>query len=683
MHARRLIFAAVLLLATSVFGQTATSPAPTEGKHVYTPADFAQFAPKTALDLLNRVPGFTIKSEDTSQRGLGTATGNVVINGQRLSGKNNDVVTELSRIPVSNVERIEIVDAASLNIPGLSGQVANVIVRTGGITGQWEYRPEFRAYYTDPLFTRFSVSMSGRSGPVQYTFGADNRGNRSGAGGPTRVFNPDNTLREFRDEQWRGNFDQPRLSSRFVYDGPNAAKGNLNLSYGRRFFDYRETGTRTSGSTTTDRLVTEKQTGHDYEAGGDYEFGLGIGRLKLIGLARGDRYPDVTTVTASLPGAGASDGVRFTQTGDEKEQIARGEYRWKSHGSDLQVSVEGAFNSLDNVSRLFALNSVGDFTEEPLPGGIAKVTEDRYEMIGSWGRALSSALTVKAAAGGEYSKLQQVGAGGKTRSFRRPKGELSAAWKASPSTDVNFKFARRVGQLNFFDFLASVDVTNVITNAANPDLVPEQSWDSEIEAVRNLGKLGSTTLRVYHRLIDDIVDIVPIGVDGEAPGNLDRATIYGLTTTSTLNLDRFGWRGVRVDLSGDLARSSVKDPLTFETRPISNALQEAAALSVRYDIPSTFWATGTDWSYQRNALNYRLTEVGRQYEGPVWGDIYVENKNVHGMTVRASVNNLIAADSNWDRTVYAGRRNVAPVASIEHRHRNIGPIFSFQVRGKF
>src|SRR5204863_3825235 len=116
----------------------------------------AQFAPRTALDMLNRVPGFSIKQEDQA-RGLGEATGNVVINGQRISGKSNDVVTELSHIPAANVERIEIVDGATLNIPGLSGPVANVIVRSTGISGQWEYRPEFRAHYTDPLFTRFAV----------------------------------------------------------------------------------------------------------------------------------------------------------------------------------------------------------------------------------------------------------------------------------------------------------------------------------------------------------------------------------------------------------------------------------------------------------------------------------------------------------------------------------------------
>jgi hypothetical protein len=673
----RTIVVPLLFLCLPLFAQT---PA-VEKPRTYTPADFVQFAPRTALDMLNRVPGFSIRQED-GDRGLGDATGNVVINGQRLSGKSNDVVTELSRIPAADVERIEIVDGATLNIPGLTGQVANVIARSSGMHGQWAYRPEFRSYYTDPLFTRFDVSLSGTRGPVQYTLGVDNRGNRSGAGGPTWIFNDDRSLRELRNEEWRGNSDRPRASARFVIDAPGDATANVNLSYGRLYYDFLENGTRTNVTTgARTRRVTEDQHGDNYEIGGDYEFGLGTGRLKFIGVGRGSRYPDdVTVVTTFADGSTA--GNRFTQAGDESEMIGRGEYRWKSRGAEWQISAEGAFNSLDNVSRLFELRPDQTFAEVALEGGIAKVEEDRYEVVGSYGRSIAKNLTMKLAAGGEYSRLAQVGAGGTTRTFYRPKGELSAAWKASPRTDVNVKLARRVGQLNFFDFLASVDVSTDVETSANPELVPEQSWDLDIETVRNLGAVGSATVRLYGRLIDDIIDYVPIGATGESPGNLDRASLYGIETRGTFNLDRFRLSGVRLDASLQWQGSDVEDPLTGEHRPISNSLQEGASISLRHDVPRTNWAWGTDYEYYLNAKNYRLTETGRLWEGPIWGDVYIEHKNVHGLTVRAGVYNLVAADSMWDRTVHDGRRT-DPVAFIEHRDRQIGPIFSFQVRGKF
>ena len=54
-----------------------------------------------------------------------------------------------------------------------------------------------------------------------------------------------------------------------------------------------------------------------------------------------------------------------------------------------------------------------------------------------------------------------------------------------------------------------------------------------------------------------------------------------------------------------------------------------------------------------------------------------------GLTVRASAGNLLNARSRWDRTVYAGRRNSAPIDFVEKRDRLIGPIFSLSVKGTF
>jgi hypothetical protein len=676
MNVRALV---ILLACITVLAPASAQTPAADSARIYLPADFAQFVPKTALDMVNRVPGFSIR-EEADERGLGQATGNVLINGQRVSGKSNDVVTALSRIPAQTVERIEVVDGATLDIPGLSGQVANVIVQSGGISGQYAYRPEFRSYNTDPLFTRFDISVSGTRGPVQYTLGLDNRASRSGASGPTWIYNPAGTLIEDRDELWRSNAEQPRLSGRFVFDGPGTSIGNLNLSYGRLYYDYLETGSRISpGSAARARRVTVDEGGDNYEVAGDYEFGLGIGRLKLIGVTQGRHIPSETNVFTTFADGSPNAASRFTSTGDEREMIGRGEYRWTGRGAEWQISAEGAFNSLDNTSQRFELRPTGTYEEIPLPGGTARVEEDRFEVMGSYGRSLSAAVTMKLSAGGEYS---QLGGGGDTRSFRRPKGELSAAWKLSPVTDLNVKLARRVGQLNFFDFLASVDLQNDVETAANPDLVPQQSWELELEGVRSLGRYGTTTLGVYGQQIDDIIDTVPIGATGQAPGNLDHAIVYGVDSRSTVNLDAFGWAGARLDVHVVLQRSEVEDPLTGEKREISNSVLQGSSFALRHDLQGSDWAWGAGASYQLNAMNYRLTEVGRLWEGPVWGELYLEHKNLFGLTVRGGIYNLLAADSMWDRTVHAGRRT-DPVAFVEERDRMIGPIFSFSVRGKF
>jgi hypothetical protein len=668
--------------ATPAPAPAPAAPAGVEGPRTYLPADFARFAPRNALDMLRQVPGFTIR-EASQERGLGQATGNVLLNGQRISGKSDDVVTQLSRIPAVNVQRIEIRDGATLAIPGLSGQVANIVARAGGISGQYAWRPEFRRYFTDPLFTRFESSVSGRQGPIEYTLGLENQSSHSGAGGFTRILDAGGNLIDLRNDIWTGEFEQPRISGRFVIDGPGSSVGNLNLSYRQFWYDYVENGERSGpGRIDRTRRVRINEDGHNYEIGGDFEFALGPGRLKLIGLDRFEHDVPDTVVVTHFADASPDVGDRFARIGDEAERIGRLEYRWNGGGADWQVSAEAAFNSLDNVSQLFSLNTAGDFVEIPLPGGTARVEEDRYEVMGSYGLPLAPNFRIQLALGGEYSQLSQVGGGGLTRTFWRPKGQLTAAWKPDARTDVNLRLQRRVGQLNFFDFLASVNLGDERENAGNPNLVPPQSWEAEAEIVHNLGAWGTTTLRPYFHLIDDIVDTIPIGATGESPGNIDRAIRYGVEWKSTINFDPLGWTGAKLDARFQHQRTRLDDPLTGEPRPISNSLRDLVELSLRHDVPETDWAWGSGLSYAFSARDYRLTEVGRLWEGPVWMSVYVEHKDVFGLTVRGTIGNILGADSLWDRTVYAGRRT-DPIAFVERRDRVIGPIFSFSIRGRF
>jgi hypothetical protein len=673
-----------LSISTALAQQAAPAPANIEAARTYTPEDFARFAPVNALDMLEQVPSFVIRQQ-VVERGLGQATGNVLINGQRLSAKSSDVLGQLARIPANNVVRIEIVDGATLQISGLSGQVANIVTKAAGISGQWEWRPDWRSYYTNPQLTRGNVSVSGSAGRMDWTVGLTNNANHSGAGGPTVIYNADGTVRETRQDEWTGEFDAPTLSTELAWTGATGNKANFNGRYQHVYYDYVENGVHAGDPAIPDRYhtVLGEEGGHNYELGGDYEFALGVGRLKLIALDRFTRTPFTDTEYVDyLDDITPTDGAQFSRKGDEKERIARAEYRWKGWGGDLQLSGEYAFNSLDSAAILSFLDADGVFQPFPLPGADATVEEDRYEVMGTYGRELSPALQLQASIGGEYSEIAQVGAGGLTRTFTRPKGFVSLAWKQSPTTDWNFKLERRVGQLNFYDFLASVNLQNQQANAGNPDLVPPQTWELSFEGNRSLGAWGSTTVRVYGQRIDDIIDTIPIGEFGQSPGNIDQATVYGFEAKGTINLDPAGWRGAKVDLRWSMEESEVEDPLTFEMRPISDNLQSAATISLRHDIPDTDWAWGGAVDYSYYEQDYRLTEVGRMWEGPIWANLFVENKDVLGMTVRFTASNLGDAMSMWDRTVYVDRRT-GPIDFHEMRNRKIGPIFQVTFTGKF
>ena len=648
----------------------------------YTPDYFEQFAPRSALDMLRQVPGFVIRDE-SSERGLGEATGNVLLNGKRPSAKSDGVSTQLSRIPAKNVVRIEIVDGATLDVPGLYGQVANVVTKATGISGQFKWQPETRVHNTKRLLSRFSSSVSGEQGPVEFTVSLENQSSHGGADGGTTLFNADGSVRERRQEITVSEFDQPKASARLAIDGPGDMTANVNALYRKFWFDGEETGVRTrTGELPRDRVVLQRENGSNYEVGADVEFKLGPGKLKLIGLRNGsESEPEIYAITTFRDGS-PTRADRVSIAAEESEAIGRAEYRFKTGKSDWQVSAEAAFNSLDNATRVFSLLPSGVFDEIPLPGGTARVEEDRYEAIATWSRPIGQRLSVQVAAGGERSTIVQDGGGGASRTFWRPKGTATATWKFSDHTTFSLRLKRRVGQLNFFDFLANVDVKNGVSNAGNVDLRPPQSWELEGEATQKLGAWGSTTLRAYAHRITDIVDVVPIGATGESVGNLDQASLYGFESKSTFLLDPLGWKGAKIDLTAQLQDSSVDDPLTGEPRPISYTTVRNIEFDLRYDIPKSDWAFGGGLYHYRDTGEVRLTEEGRFREGPLWGNVFAEYKDFKGLTLRAQVGNLPNARQRWDRIVYVDRRD-GPVDFIERRDRRIGRIFSFTVNGKF
>jgi hypothetical protein len=680
--------AILMLLPPEARAQAATPAAtlaPDTNKRVFLVADFARFAPRTALDMLRQVPGFAIKQAD-QERGLGQASENVLINGARINNKSGGAVDELSRVPAANVERIEIVEAASLGIAGLTGQVANVITKAQTkASGQFEWNPVLRAHFAKPEWLGGSISYSGKTGPVDYRFSVANDFGRGALGGPIQVLDADGILTETRTQIYHSEFEQPKFQAKFGLDGAGSSVGNFTLMYGPYWNPehIRERRIRVDGDNRRRTTVT-KLAGYQTEINADYEFDAGPGRLKLIGLRKFDHEPLVTTQVLSFDSGAPSTGTRLGRDTRIGELIGRGEYKWKSGANDWQISLERAYNYLDQHGSLFELDPSGEFEPVPFANGTGRVEEVRYEALGTLSRPLAANLDLQVAAGAEISRLARVDGDLPARKFFRPKGSVSLAWRPSEGWDLSLKLRRRVGQISFYDFLDQPKLSVDRENSGNPDLVPPQSWELEGEVGRQLGGgWGKVRLRVWHHLVEDIVDVIPIGDDGQGVGNLPKATRTGFETVNTIQFDPLGWKGAKLDITVGVERTSVRDPLTDEKRPISGVQDRWAYFNFRHDVPGSPIAWGASAEYTHFAKYYYPTEVYRSWEGPWFVGLFVEHKNVAGLTVRAEVGNVFDARHIFNRTVYSGRRNVAPISFIERRDQLIGPIFSLSMKGDF
>jgi outer membrane receptor for ferrienterochelin and colicins len=647
-------------------------------RRLFLPADFARYAPRTAMDMVRQVPGFQIRSA-VEGRGLGQAQENIVVNGQRVADKSGGAAAELERMPASRVVRIELTDASDLGIPGLTGLIANVITaKVKAASGRFSWEPQLPMKDVGGKIFRGNASYSSKAGPIDYTVAVEDTQMPNGSGGITLLRDAEGALIETREESGAVANDQPRVSAQFVLDGPGTSVGNANVSY--RFKDDITTEVShriAANGTVTDRSVVSLGQGRVLELGGDFSFDFVGGRLKLIGLYELDNDPFVSTATSISPG--------LAKTGDEirrhrraSELIGRAEYDLRLGQNDFQLSAEAAYNTLDSEADRYVFDASGALVPVPFPGASGTVGEDRYEVMASWGMPLGESLSLQLTGGAEHSTIE---AGGISRSFFRPKGSATLTWRADAQMAVTLRAERTVGQLAFADFLATVNLTDQNASSANAELRPPVTTGASIDINRKLGPWGSTTFVGYFRSVDDVIDYIPVGPKAEARGNIDRATRYGFEWKSTLLFDELGLPGLRTDVRFLLEHSHLTDPLTGEQRSISGNFQQILDTTVRYDIPATPWALGLNFINRVQSPTYRLSELSYRRDGPVFVDAYVEHKNVFGLTVRASLFNVTDAPTRLYRFLSARRTD--GIQLIERRDRDSGRRVSFSVRGTF
>ncbi|WP_086740256.1 TonB-dependent receptor plug domain-containing protein [Erythrobacter colymbi] len=667
------------------------TPAAQQGENIaattrstFAPDYFARFAPRSAFDMARNVPGFAISNGDGA-RGLGQADTNVLINGRRISGKANGPTEALRRIPVEDVVRLELVDGASLGIGGLTGQVLNVVTSASGrVTGQFRYQPEFRSYGTPARLLQGSIALAGSGAKTEWNIALRNESNRRGNEGPEDVFDSTGTLVALRDEIANFNNDRPTLSGSFTRTAGNGNILNLNGQVQGYIYRERELSLQRppGGSLTRTRSLRRTEDEFNYELGADYEFAAGPGRLKLIGYHRYEDSPSTSTVLTRFASGAPDQGSAFAQDADEGETILRSEYSIKAGGGNLVAALEGARNFLEIASSLSERDAAGVLRPVALDGSNARVDEDRVDAGLTWSRALATNLQLQLSVGGEYSRISQSGPLGLTRSFWRPKGFASLDWKVAANLNLAGRIERVVGQLDFFDFIASVDLDQDRADGSNVDLRPEQSWLYDIEASWRMGALGNLTVSAYLEDFIDVVDQIPLPGGGQAPGNLPSARFYGLESQATLLSDGLGWKGTRIDLTLGWNRSEVRDPLLGFVREVSENELFDVEFRLRHDLAGTPWAFGTRGDWKKNARNVRLDEISLNQPSFAQAFAFLEHKDLAGMTVRARVGNLLGQRDRFERTVFTNRA-AGQVAFSERRNRHFGTVFSLDIEGSF
>lgn len=609
----------------------------------YAPAFFSQFQPNTALDMIERIPGFTL-SDGNSDRGFGEAETNVLINGRRPSTKSLDSDDILSRISAKTVVRIEILDGASLGIPGLSGQVVNVVARAVDLSGNWRYAARFEEG-TAPQLYEGEINLSGTRGNFEFTIGLEMGQFNLTEDSVETYFDASRTVLENRTEDvfLRNQGPEATLSLTWMpqegWLANHVANFNASIEKDNDNSGIREVftaidPTRSSGQSFANAGEDELE----FEVSGDYAFPLKIGAydgtLKFIGLNKISDGESETIFVNALQGQ-VPIRTAFAEDFRDGETIARAEYNFKpTEQHDVQLSAEYAFNFLESVTQF-----ENNFTSPILD--TVRVEEDRFNvrMTDSW--QVNPDLSVQASLGAEYSSLQVVDPRSDARTFLRPKGFAAVSYKASDCYTMRARAARTVGQLNFGTFVSSRNLADSLVTAGNSQIKPAQSWNLSVEFERTDDKLISGRIRPYLELIEDPIDRVLIGVNSEGPGNLDSAVRYGIDANATLLFDTLGVPGLRLEMSGGIGDSKIDDPLNGQTRQINFNVEYDYSLFARYDIPKSDFALTSQIYNDESSPFFRLDEIRTIDVKRPFVSLGLIHKDFFGMQLSVTGTNLL------------------------------------------
>lgn len=690
---RRLLTASVGVAAmlgsgtalAQVPGAPQTSPPPARNSRTtaYDAAFFAKYAPRTALEIVQRVPGFTLDlGANNNNKGNGPAdirgfagvAGNVVINGERPSTKSEPLDTYLSRIPASSVKGVEVGPGDIFGADYVSkSQVANLILAKGGashVSGNATVTAE--RHYTGKITPTASGSVSFNRGPSTFNVAGDTAWVDLTQEGADVVTDPvTGQLIEFRRKLNVINNYSPFVSAGWSLDQDPAHSANFNLRYHfDRFHLFQTAHAFPIGASAHDDTLVEHYPTKSYEIGGDVTRPLAGGAIKFVGLATRQRRHTLDELdTGNLGHTEVVGG--FQQLSQSQRNETLGRLTWskpKLLGFQFESGAEAAWNTLDFNLNLFNFDENGDKTRVDLPLDNARVTELRSEYWINGSRALSKALRMDLGVNYEMSHLKVSGDATANRKLQFLKPGISLDWEPGGGWHSQLILRRTVAQLDFFDFISVADLGTSQVSGGNADLQPQRSWEGRFSVEYPLFGQGKARLELGYNLISLLQDriLTPEGFD--APGNIGTGRQSFADLTLDAPLDRL-WKGLRMKLHGNVQRTRVQDPISGDLRDFSGFFPTWEwDADVRRDLGRLSYGFTT--SDNARTTIFRADVLDTRWNGRALVSAFVEYRPRQSQALRLAFNNISNAATRRDFLEFFPNRTAAQPAVLDHRFRN-------------
>ena len=652
----------------------ATQPSQTvqAGVLVFQPAFFAAQRPNTALDMVQRVPGFAVQ-DGSGARGFEGAVGNILINGARPASKNDTGSSVLSRTLAGQVEHIELIRGGA---PGIDMQgysvVVNVILKKAAsrqsiLTWNTAQFAGGRDLYGGSY--QFTVTDADRSWGVTISDGISSS-DSNGPGTSTRHDGAGKLIRRetFQSDSWGGS-----RSIRGNYSGPLAG-GKVEATARFGVNDRKQWQALVSS-------VANRRSNYA-EEGQSGEFGLTYSRplapnwaLETRAIHTFEAFDNASTSTETLGGT-ANPQQRFTADGDSSETILRAQVRhdW-SKAVTFEVGGELAYNLLD-VTQAYSVGGVA----VALPSASLKVEELRGEGFSKATWRINPRLTLEGGLRLESSTIKQTGDADNEKNFLYVKPRLLATWTPTASSQVRIRIERELGQLDFGDFAASAELDDDSVYGGNVHLKPEQRWIGEIGYERRFWGEGIVSIAYRHDEIIGVIDRLPLPGNLSATGNIGDGKLDRLSVNIVVPTDRAGLKGGRISFKNDWDQTEVKDPTTGRARPISGVRPTLASVGFQQDSARFKLQWGVNWLPLLIERSYNVDQIVN-VRGSGYTQIFADYKPNSTLSIRTQL--TLWDDFSIKRTIFSNRASDRTVAFVESRMIDPRTFATVRVRKTF
>ncbi|ATC23237.1 TonB-dependent receptor [Caulobacter vibrioides] len=671
--------AAAILLASAAQAADLTpeqvaaqAEAAQRGVLIFQPDFFAAQRPNTALEMVQRVPGFSVQ-DGSGARGFEGAVGNILINGARPASKNDTGSNVLSRTQANRVERIELIRGGA---PGVDMQgysvVVNVILKKGAnrqsiVSWNTSQFDGGRDLYGGSY--QFTATDGDKSWGVTLSDGIGS----SDSNGPGTNIRRDSTGKIIRDEKYLNDSWGGGRSIRGNYSAPLAG-GKIEATARFGVNDWNQWQTLTSA-------IAERRSNYvDDEQSG--ELGLTYTRplapnwaLETRAIHSFENFESASTSDETLNGVKAAQ-QRFTAEGDSGESIFRAQLRhdW-SKAITVETGGEVAYNMLD-VKQAYSVGGAA----VPLPSASVKVEELRGEAFSKATWRVNPRLTLEGGLRLETSTIKQSGDAQNEKSFFYAKPRFLATWTPVANNQLRFRFERQLGQLDFDDFAASSDLEDGNVYGGNVELKPEQRWITEIGYERRFWGEGIFAITYRHDEIIGVIDRLPLPGNLSAVGNIGDATLDRLSLNIVVPTDKLGITGGRFTFKNDWNETHVKDPTTGKDRPISGVRPTQANIGFQQDLLKYKTQWGINWLPLLGQGTYDVDQTS-VWRGAQYYEAFAEYKPTPTLAIRAQLN--LWDDFSIRRTVFANRGPNRAIAFVEDRAINPRTFWQLRIRQTF